>query len=78
MIERVHNFDVLQKCTKDILSLIKPLENDRNKRLYAIQELQNSIYSIGALRGNLLLWLPAYCRSIFHYLETTTWDPDTD
>ncbi|EEC71793.1 hypothetical protein OsI_04418 [Oryza sativa Indica Group] len=48
---RVPNYDVLEKCTEDILSLIKPVEGDRNKRIYAIQELADTIYSAGALRG---------------------------
>lgn len=55
---RVPNYDVLEKYTEDILSLIKPVEGDRNKRIYAIQELADTIYSAGALRGNSHLKLP--------------------
>uniref|UniRef100_A0A0E0JQY8 Poly(A) RNA polymerase mitochondrial-like central palm domain-containing protein n=1 Tax=Oryza punctata TaxID=4537 RepID=A0A0E0JQY8_ORYPU len=50
-IVHVSNYDVLERCTGDILSQIKPVEGDRNKRLYAIQELADAIYSTGALRG---------------------------
>ncbi|XP_048565114.1 protein HESO1-like [Triticum urartu] len=49
MVEHVQNYDVLEKCTKDILSIIKPTEDDRNKRLHAIQEIVNSIYLVGGL-----------------------------
>jgi hypothetical protein len=55
MIESAPNNEVLEKCTKDILSLIKPEEDDRNKRQSAIQELEVSIQSVAALSGNLLL-----------------------
>jgi hypothetical protein len=55
MIEQAPDNDVLDKCTKDILSLIKPEEDDRNKRQSAIQELEVSIQSAPALSGNVLL-----------------------
>ena len=59
MIELVLNNDVLEKCIKDILSQIKPAEDDLNKRLSAIKELEVSMQPVAALRGNLLLlWLP--------------------
>lgn len=58
MIELVPNNDVLEKCIKDILSQIKPAEDDLNKRLSAIKELEVSIQPVAALKGNLLLWLP--------------------
>ncbi|XP_051226725.1 protein HESO1 [Lolium perenne] len=51
MIEQAPDNDVLEKCTKDILSLIKPEEDDRNKRQSAIQELEVSIQSAPALSG---------------------------
>jgi len=51
MIYRVHSFELLKACIEDILSTIKPGEDDRKKRLCAIQELADSIYSVGALRG---------------------------
>ncbi|KAM0922790.1 hypothetical protein ACQ4PT_005957 [Festuca glaucescens] len=51
MIEQAPDNDVLEKCTKDILSLIKPEEDDRNKRQSAIQELEVSIQSVPALNG---------------------------
>uniref|UniRef100_J3L5S9 Poly(A) RNA polymerase mitochondrial-like central palm domain-containing protein n=2 Tax=Oryza brachyantha TaxID=4533 RepID=J3L5S9_ORYBR len=53
-IRRLTNYDVLEKCIEDILSLTKPVEGDRNKRLYAIQELSDTIYSAGALKGALV------------------------
>uniref|UniRef100_A0A453FX18 Poly(A) RNA polymerase mitochondrial-like central palm domain-containing protein n=1 Tax=Aegilops tauschii subsp. strangulata TaxID=200361 RepID=A0A453FX18_AEGTS len=49
MIEHVQSSDVLEKCTKDILSIIKPTEDDRNKRLHVIQEIVNSISLVGGL-----------------------------
>lgn len=51
MIGYVHNDDLLKACIEDILSTIKPVEDDRKKRLCAIQELADSIYSVGPLRG---------------------------
>uniref|UniRef100_A0ACD5WGS2 Uncharacterized protein n=1 Tax=Avena sativa TaxID=4498 RepID=A0ACD5WGS2_AVESA len=51
MIESAPNNDVLEKCTKDILSLIKPEEDDRDKRQSTIQELEISIQSVAALSG---------------------------
>ncbi|KAG8078467.1 hypothetical protein GUJ93_ZPchr0007g5211 [Zizania palustris] len=51
MTENICSYDVPEKCIEDILSLIKPVEDDRNKRMYAIQELTNSIPSVGPLRG---------------------------
>jgi hypothetical protein len=47
------NYDVVEQCVKNILSLIKPVEDDRRKRLSAIQELSNSIPKVAALRGEL-------------------------
>ncbi|KAJ3703334.1 hypothetical protein LUZ61_007039 [Rhynchospora tenuis] len=42
---------VLEQCIEEILSLIKPLESDRNKRLNTVDELARSIQSIGALKS---------------------------
>lgn len=42
---------VLDKCVKDILALIKPVEDDRSKRLSTIQELENCIRSLSSLTG---------------------------
>lgn len=53
MIMRVHSFELLEECIEDILSTIKPGKNDQKKRLCAIQELEDSIYSVRALRGIL-------------------------
>ncbi|XP_051226717.1 protein HESO1-like [Lolium perenne] len=50
MVELAQNYHELEKCTEDILSVIKPTEDDRNKRLHAIQELVNSIYLVSSLR----------------------------
>ena len=55
MIEPSPTNDVLEKCTKDILSQIKPVEDDRKERESAVQELEISIQSVAALSGNLLL-----------------------
>ncbi|CAM0883540.1 unnamed protein product [Alopecurus aequalis] len=51
MIEPSPTNDVLEKCTKDILSQIKPVEDDRKERESAIQELEISIQSVAALSG---------------------------
>ncbi|KAM3333695.1 hypothetical protein ACQJBY_028667 [Aegilops geniculata] len=51
MIELVPNNDVLEKCIKDILSQIKPAEDDLNKRLSAIKELEVSMQPVAALKG---------------------------
>ncbi|KAL6616367.1 hypothetical protein ACP70R_038637 [Stipagrostis hirtigluma subsp. patula] len=51
MIDSVNDNVVLEKCVKDILALIKPVEDDRNKRLSAITELENCMHSVAALRG---------------------------
>ena len=53
MIDSVHDNIVLDKCVKDILALIKPVEDDRSKRLSTIQELENCIQSLASLTGNL-------------------------
>jgi hypothetical protein len=45
---------VLVKCIKDILAQIKPVEDDRNKRLSAISELESCVHSVTALQGNRL------------------------
>jgi hypothetical protein len=73
MIEIVRNYHLLYKCTEDILSVIKPTEEDKNKRLGAVQEIVNSISSIDPFRGNFRLF--GYCGVIPHHLEITT-DPD--
>ncbi|GJM92584.1 hypothetical protein PR202_ga09065 [Eleusine coracana subsp. coracana] len=52
MAEHIYTYDLLKTCTKDILSVIKPVEDDRNKRLRAIQELTDTVNSVGALRGS--------------------------
>lgn len=44
-------YTVLERCIEDILSSIKPLESDRNKRLSTIDEIASSIQSIGTLKG---------------------------
>ncbi|KAI5003811.1 hypothetical protein ZWY2020_030971 [Hordeum vulgare] len=51
MIELVPNNDVLEKCIKDILSQIKPAEDDLNRRLSAIKELEVSMQPVAALKG---------------------------
>uniref|UniRef100_A0ACD5Y750 Uncharacterized protein n=1 Tax=Avena sativa TaxID=4498 RepID=A0ACD5Y750_AVESA len=50
MIEIVLNYHLLYKCTEDILSVIKPTEVDKNKRLGAVKEIVNSICSVDAFR----------------------------
>uniref|UniRef100_A0ACD5XAE8 Uncharacterized protein n=1 Tax=Avena sativa TaxID=4498 RepID=A0ACD5XAE8_AVESA len=49
MVEVTQSYHELEKCTKDILSVIKPTEDDRNKRLHAVQEIVNSIYLVSRL-----------------------------
>uniref|UniRef100_A0A0A9DII0 Poly(A) RNA polymerase mitochondrial-like central palm domain-containing protein n=1 Tax=Arundo donax TaxID=35708 RepID=A0A0A9DII0_ARUDO len=51
MIDSLPGNVVLVKCVKDILTLIKPAEDDRNKRVSAILELENCMKSVTALRG---------------------------
>ncbi|CAO2172043.1 unnamed protein product [Urochloa humidicola] len=51
MINSVHDNIVLGNCVKDILAQIKPVEDDRSKRLSAIQELENCIHSLSSLSG---------------------------
>lgn len=57
MVDSVHDNIVLNKCIKDILALIKPVEDDRSRRLSTIQELENCIHSQASLSGNLYLFL---------------------
>jgi hypothetical protein len=57
MVDSVHDNIVLNKCIKDILALIKPVEDDRSKRLSTIQELENCIHSLASLSGNLYMFL---------------------
>uniref|UniRef100_A0ACD5VV36 Uncharacterized protein n=1 Tax=Avena sativa TaxID=4498 RepID=A0ACD5VV36_AVESA len=49
MVELTQSYHELEKCTKDILSVIKPTEDDRNKRMHAVQEIVNSIYLVSGL-----------------------------
>uniref|UniRef100_A0ACD5XAQ3 Uncharacterized protein n=1 Tax=Avena sativa TaxID=4498 RepID=A0ACD5XAQ3_AVESA len=49
MVELTQSYHELEKCTKDILSVIKPTEDDRNKRLHAVREIVNSIYLVNGL-----------------------------
>jgi hypothetical protein len=56
MVELAQSYHELEKCTKDILSVIKPTEDDRKKRLLAIQEIVNSVHLVGYLGGNFLLF----------------------
>jgi hypothetical protein len=49
-------YSVLERCIEDVLSFIKPLESDRNKRLNAIGEIVSSVQSIGTLKGRQLLF----------------------
>lgn len=44
-------YTVLERCIEDVLSFIKPLESDRNKRLKTIDEIVRSVQSIGTLKG---------------------------
>ncbi|KAM0922788.1 hypothetical protein ACQ4PT_005956 [Festuca glaucescens] len=49
MVELAQSYHELEKCRKDILYVIKPTEDDRNKRLHAIQEIVNSVHLVGYL-----------------------------
>jgi hypothetical protein len=53
MADSVRDNIVLHNCVKDILAQIKPVEDDRSKRLSTIQELENCIHSLESLTGNL-------------------------
>ena len=56
MAELAQSYPELEKCIDDILSIIKPTEDDRNKRTLAIQEIVNSIYLVSGLGGNFSLF----------------------
>ena len=47
---------VLERCLKDILSLIKPSETDRIRRLNTIRELATYVGSLESLEGNLFFF----------------------
>ncbi|KAL6853656.1 hypothetical protein ACP4OV_019685 [Aristida adscensionis] len=51
MIDSGRDYTVLGKCVKEILSQIKPEDDDKNKRLHAIKELENCMHSVAALKG---------------------------
>jgi len=72
MVDSVHDNIVLNKCIKDILALIKPVEDDRSKRLSTIQELENCIHSLASLSGNLYLFLLIETFSIVFKLPPVT------
>lgn len=48
-------YGVLELCLKDILSCIKPSENDHLKREHTIRELTTIVQSVENLKGNLHL-----------------------
>ena len=48
-------YGVLEMCLNDILSYIKPSENDRLKRLNTINELTTIVRSVESLKGNMPL-----------------------
>jgi hypothetical protein len=54
MTDSVPDNAVLEKCIKDILAQIKPVEDDQNKRLSVISDLENCVYSVTTLQGNRL------------------------
>nr|TKW17694.1 hypothetical protein SEVIR_5G384900v2 [Setaria viridis] len=65
MIYSVRSFELLKACIEDILSTIKPGEDDRMKRLRAIQELEDSIYSVGALRGAVVKPFGSFISNLY-------------
>uniref|UniRef100_A0ACD5XN50 Uncharacterized protein n=1 Tax=Avena sativa TaxID=4498 RepID=A0ACD5XN50_AVESA len=65
MIEIVRNYHLLYKCTKDILSVIKPTEEDRNKRLGAIEEIVNSIRLVDALTGAAVIPFGSFASNLY-------------
>ena len=75
MIDSVHDNIVLYNCVKDILALIKPVEDDRSKRLSTIQELENCIQSLASLTGNLQFFCD-YNRNLLDCVSTATHNPD--
>ena len=64
MAELAQSYPELEKCIEDILSIIKPTEDDRNKRTLAIQEIVNSIYLVSGLGGNFSLFVTTWLFSI--------------
>jgi hypothetical protein len=65
MAELAQSYHELEKCTEDILSVIKPTEDDRNKRLHAIQEIANSsCFEVIGLGGNFSLFGTTWLFSI--------------
>jgi hypothetical protein len=70
MIIVVKNYSLLEECMKDILSVIKPTEEDQNKRLGAINEIVNlvgALRGVGAFRGNFSLC--GYHMVLFHHFK---------
>nr|CAB3478829.1 unnamed protein product [Digitaria exilis] len=65
MIEYVHSCELLKACIEDILSTIKPGEDDQKKRLCAIQELEDSIYSSGTLRGSVVKPFGSFVSNLY-------------
>ncbi|KAF8775338.1 hypothetical protein HU200_004748 [Digitaria exilis] len=64
MIEYVHSCELLKACIEDILSTIKPGEDDQKKRLCAIQELED-IYSSGTLRGAVVKPFGSFVSNLY-------------
>jgi hypothetical protein len=65
MAELAQSYHELEKCTEDILSVIKPTDDDRNKRLHAIQEIVNSsCFEVIGLGGNFSLFGTTWLFSI--------------
>ena len=71
MIEIVQDFYLVEECIEEVLSVIKPTEDDRNKRLETIQEFVNSIYSAADLEGSFSLF--GHHKVLFHNLKTKSW-----
>jgi hypothetical protein len=66
----VKNYHLLEECAKDILSVIKPTEEDQNKRLGAVKEIVNlvgALRGVGAFKGNFSLF--GYHRVLSHHFE---------
>jgi hypothetical protein len=70
MIIAVRNYSLLEDCTKDILCVIKPTEEEQNKRLGAIKEIVNvvgALRGVGAFTGNFSLF--GYHRVLSHHFK---------
>ncbi|XP_037410001.1 protein HESO1-like [Triticum dicoccoides] len=65
MIVIVRDFSLVGECIEEVLSVIKPTEDDRNKRLETIQEFVNSIYSAADLGGSSVKPFGSFASNLY-------------